>query len=180
MFDLQKPAVPFHRRPAVRGANKARRIAAILNRVLEVTLVIALSVMVLSICAQVVGRYVFNDAPGWSEEVATFLMAWITMLASAALLGRNGHIAVTILIERLPTPVARGLYWLRDSLIIAMSGFLVYYGVQLAVIGDRRQSPALEISMAYPYMAIPLGAGLIAFLTLLYRIDANTTAEGDE
>lgn len=145
------------------------RLANAVERVLDVVLVAAMGVMVVAICYQVFGRYVLNHAPGWTEEVARFLMVWITMLASAAVLRGNGHIAVTVLADALPSPFREIVAWLRDAVILVMAGALAWYGYAFAEIGGRRDSAALEISMYWPYLAIPLGGALMALLLTLKR-----------
>lgn len=145
------------------------RIADAVERLLDVILLVAITVMVFAICWQVFGRYVLNHSPVWTEEVARFLMAWITLLGSAAVLRRRGHIAVTFVIELLPRPVAFAVGLVRDTLILIMAGALGWYGYGFAVVGGRRDSAALEIPMFYPYLAIPIGAAMIALLLLLAR-----------
>lgn len=155
-----------------------RMTARLIERIIDMMLLMALAVMVVSICWQVFGRYVLNHAPGWTEETARFLMAWITMLGSAMVIRRDGHVAVTFVAESLP-PAARAVVgWLRDALIVIMSGALVWYGWQFAVIGARRESAALEISMFWPHLAIPVGGALIALLLALRRAGL-VAGEGD-
>lgn len=154
------------------------RVADTVERLLDALLLLAIAVMVVSICWQVFGRFVLNHSPGWTEEVARFLMAWITLLGSAAVLRRRGHIAVTFVIDLLPRPVALAVGLLRDLLILVMAGALGWYGYAFAVIGGRRDSAALEIPMFYPYLAIPVGAALIALLLLLSRAGREERAPG--
>ncbi|SME89905.1 TRAP-type C4-dicarboxylate transport system, small permease component [Tistlia consotensis] len=153
------------------------RLADAIERLLDALLLAAISVMVAAICWQVFGRYVLNHAPGWTEEVARFLMAWITLLGSAAVLRRRGHIAVTVVVELLPRPVAVAVGLVRDLLILVMAGALGWYGYAFAVIGGRRDSAAMEIPMFYPYLAIPAGAVLIGLLLLLARAGREDRTE---
>lgn len=154
------------------------RVADAVERLLDALLLLAIAVMVVSICWQVFGRFVLNHSPGWTEEVARFLMAWITLLGSAAVLRRRGHIAVTFVVDLLPRPVALAVGLLRDLLILVMAGALGWYGYAFAMIGGRRDSAALEIPMFYPYLAIPVGAALIALLLLLSRAGREERAPG--
>lgn len=146
------------------------RTASAIERILDAILLVTLVVMVASIAHQVFGRYVLDHAPGWTEEVARFLMAWVTMLGSAAVIRTEGHIAVTVVAEALPPTLREAVRWLRDAIIIAMAGALVWYGYGFALIGARRSSPALEISMYWPGLAIPVGAAFIALLLVLHRL----------
>lgn len=153
--------------------------ARAVERVLDIVLLGALVAMVASICWQVFGRYVLDHAPGWSSEISRFLIAWITMLGSARVIRADGHIAVTFVLDSLPRKVRLVVAFLRDTLILVMSGSLVYYGALFAELGGRRSSAATEISMAWPYLAIPVGGGLIALLLILRRA-ADWTGEPPE
>lgn len=146
------------------------KIAGTIERILDAVLLAALAVMVASIAYQVFGRYVLNHSPSWTEEVARFLMAWITMLGSAAVIRSEGHIAVTVVAEALPPRLREAVRWLRDVIIITTAGALAWYGYGFALIGARRASPALEISMYWPFLAIPVGAAMIALLLVLHRL----------
>jgi TRAP-type C4-dicarboxylate transport system permease small subunit len=155
-----------------------RTTARLIEGIIDMMLLLTLTVMVVSICWQVFGRYVLNHAPGWTEETARFLMAWITMLGSAMVIRRDGHVAVTFVADALPPAPRAVIAWVRDALILIMSGALVWYGWQFARIGARRESAALEISMFWPHLAIPVGGALIALLLALRRAGL-AAGEGD-
>jgi TRAP-type transport system small permease protein len=155
-----------------------RSIARAIERVLDVALLAMITVMAVSICWQVFGRYVLNDAPSWTEETARFLMAWITMLGSAIVMRRDGHVSVGFIADSLPPGPRAAIAWIRDTLILVMAGSLVFYGYQFAVLGGRRESAALEIPMFWPYLAIPVGGALIALLLALRRA-GQLAGEGD-
>lgn len=156
------------------------KLATAIERGLIGVLLVVLTVMVTAIVIQIVGRYVFSTTPSWTEEIARMCMAWVTMLGSAALVRRDDHIAVTAMIDACPPALARALLALRDALILVMAGGLTYYGYGLALIGGRRTSPALDIPMFYPYLAIPVGAALIAVMLVLHRLGTAHRDIGSE
>ncbi len=150
------------------------RLSAWADRVefwMNALLALMLFVLVACLCWQVYGRYVLNNAPGWTEEVARFLMVWVTMLGSAVVMRRNGHIEVTALVMALPRPLRLAVLWLRDAVVLACAGVLVWYGYGLAEIGGQRLTPALEIRMYWPFLAIPLSGALMAFFLCIRRIE---------
>ena len=147
------------------------RAADVLENGLNALLAVMLAVLVASLVYQVFGRYVLNHAPSWTEELARFLMVYITMLGSAALIRREGHISVNVLVDALPAPLRHAVLWLRDAIMLSAAGFLMWYGYGFALIGARRASPALEISMYWPVLAIPISGLLIAMFLVLARLD---------
>lgn len=156
---------------ASKPEGRVLRPSEVLQRILNTLSAVFLGVMAFAICAQVFGRYVLDDAPGWSEEVAKFLMAWMTMVAAGALVRDDGHISVTVLTDRLPSAVAMLIAALRDMLILGMAMILAYFGFLFAEFGLNSRASATEISMAWAYAAIPAGGLLVAVMLVLKRIE---------
>src|SRR5690625_519253 len=158
-----------------------RRLGALgdkTERGLNMLLAVMLAVLVASLVYQVFGRYVLNHAPSWTEELSRFLMVYITMLGSSSLIRRQGHVAVNVLVDALPEPFRQMLLWLRDAIMLSAAGFLMWYGYSFALIGARRASPALEISMYWPILSIPISGALIALFLVLGRLDPRYPPDG--
>lgn len=154
------------------------RVAAYLERLLDGLMAIALVVMLCSMVYQVFGRYVLDHAPSWSEELARYLMVWLTMLGSAAVLRSGGHISVTTLVDALgPTALAVVLA-MRDAAMVAASGVLAWWGILFAQMNSVQESAAMEIPMSIPYAALPVGAGLIVLMVLLARLAGGRVPAG--
>jgi len=169
--DIREVAQPQWR---LRLGNAADAIESALNALLAIMLV----VLVGSLVYQVFGRYVLNHAPSWTEELSRFLMVYITMLGSSSLIRRQGHVAVNVLVDALPEPFRQMLLWLRDAIMLSAAGFLMWYGYSFALIGARRASPALEISMYWPILSIPISGALIALFLVLGRLDPRYPPDG--
>ena len=134
--------------------------------------------MLLAIATQVVARFALGAPTVWAEELARFLLVGITMIGAAALIERDEHIAIDILVLALPDRAQAALGWLRDAITLGVCGLLVHYGWLLSGIGARQSTPGLGIKMSLPYMAIPLGAALMALALTLSRI-ARAEARAD-
>jgi len=153
-----------------RKDNVFRRIATRIERLLDGVMALALVVMLCSMLYQVFGRYVLQHAPGWSEELARYLMVWLTMLGSACVLRSGGHISVTTVTDRLSPAALTWALAVRDAALVATSGILAWWGVLFAEMNEVQESAALEIPMSIPYAALPVGAVLIVLLVLLARL----------
>jgi TRAP-type transport system small permease protein len=141
-----------------------------IERVLDVWLGAAIAVMVGSMIWQVLGRYVFGHAPGWSEELSRFMMLWVAMLGSAAALRAGGHLSVTVLVDMLPPRGVTVVLALRDAVLVGAAGLLVWQGFLFARLNGAQESAALEIPMTIPYAALPAGAALILVMVVLSRL----------
>lgn len=145
-------------------------MATLLERLLDGVLAVALAVMLFSMLYQVFGRYVLDHAPGWSEELARYLMVWLTMLGSASVLRSGGHISVTTLTDRLGPAALASVLAVRDAALVATSGVLAWWGVLFSEMNGVQESAAMEIPMSIPYAALPAGAVLIVLMVLLARL----------
>lgn len=133
---------------------------SLLFRGLSAICVILLIVMMLSVGLQVVMRFAFNSPLVWSEELARFTMVWLALLASALVMRKGQHIAMTGIF---PTPpwllsIIRGAVVIASVLILSI---IVYHGWELAERTMRQRSASLGLPMGYMYAAIPVSAFLI-------------------
>lgn len=151
-------------------ARLAARAADGLERLLDAALIVLLLVMTASVVWQVFARYALAAAPSWSEEVARYLMVWVTFLGAAAVLRSGGHITVGVLADRLPPRLRAAVLVVRDLVILFAAGVLALYGWRYAQAMGFQDSAALEISMSIPYAALWVGGGLIAVMVILTRL----------
>jgi C4-dicarboxylate transporter, DctQ subunit len=118
----------------------------------------AMSIIVL---LQVFFRFVIYIPFPWSEESARYLMIWMGMVGAAAAMRYGRHIGVTVLIERLPPRVCRFLSPFTDIAMVAFLVVMAREGFRLAMENAVQYSPAMNLPMLVPYLAIPIGAALM-------------------
>jgi TRAP-type C4-dicarboxylate transport system permease small subunit len=115
-------------------------------------------------------RYVLGVGAQWPEPIAILLMMVFTFIGAAAAYRAGGHIAVTMLTDRLPRPAQRAVERLVDLLMLLICVFVVWYGTRLCVetMGQSiAELPWLPVGVTYA--AIPLGA-LATLLFVLERM----------
>lgn len=134
--------------------------------VLDVALVLSLGGLATAVLIQVVARYVLNAPPFWTEELARFLLIWLTFMGALAAHRDGEHISVTWLPEMLG-PRGRHLQALLcHALVLAVLLIITKAGADITRTG-RQTAPALGISMAWFYAALPVASGLMALVSLL-------------
>src|SRR6185436_12940258 len=62
---------------------------------------VALAVMTVVVCYEVISRYIFNAPTTWVTEVSTYLFVAVVFLGLAEAQRANAHIQVEILVDRL-------------------------------------------------------------------------------
>lgn len=128
--------------------------------------ILAMAIMAIVIPYEVAGRYLLGAMPSWSGEAATFSLVWLSMMGAAIGLRKGYQISLTTVIDRLPHPAARLVRGGSQVLMLALLLILTWYGLQQTLINLSQTSPALEISMALPYAALPAGFGLMLLITI--------------
>lgn len=151
-------------------ATGAARIGGWIERGLDAVLALMILVMTGAIVWQVFARYVLDAAPNWSEELARFLMPWVAMVGSAAVLRGGGHVSVTALVERLGRGPAAVIRAVRDLVMLAIALVLIVHGYNFAELNGFQDSPAFEVPMSVPYAAMPVGGVLILLMVIIARL----------
>lgn len=117
--------------------------------------------MVVIQAAGVVFRFILHDSLSWSDEVSSYLFVWLTCLGAATGVKLRVHPEVKALADRLPAVTHSALRDITDLAIIALGVVFVVYGSDMLALMGTETASSLPISMVYPYLAIPVGGGLL-------------------
>jgi TRAP-type C4-dicarboxylate transport system permease small subunit len=124
-------------------------------------LIALLAAMAIIIFANVVLRYSTNQSIEWAEELARYMMVWLTFLGAGPVLRYGGHIAVENLQDSLPLAWARAI---RVFIAVMLTGFFIFIIWYGAIYVDRVQyqmTPTTQVSMSWVYGAMPVGGILL-------------------
>jgi len=127
------------------------------NRWILITMLAVMSVIIFT---NVVLRYTTNQSIEGAEEVARHLMIWLTFLGCGPVLRYGGHIAVENLQDILPRPIAIAMRLCIALLVFGLFAFLAWFGLEYMDRTQYQQTPATQISFAYIYAALPIGAAM--------------------
>ena len=116
---------------------------------------------VLAILLQVFCRYVLNAPLTWPEELAVLTFGWMIFLGAALVQGSDSHIAIDTLRRRAGAQLGRTLDLVRQVAIGIAAVVLIWQGVALASRTVRLTYPAMGISRAFLYGAVPVCFALL-------------------
>jgi TRAP-type C4-dicarboxylate transport system permease small subunit len=138
---------------------------------------IAIVLMSIIVPIGVFMRYVLGVGAQWPEPIAILLMVVFTFIGAAAAYRAGGHIAVSMLTDRLPPGWRKGFEVLVDVLMLAVCGFVAWYGTRLCIetMGQSiAEIPWMPVGVTY--IAIPAGA-VLTVLFVLERMVAGPQHE---
>ena len=144
--------------------------SAVLNRIVEVVVVVLMAALVLDVWIGVADRYVFRWQLNWPEILARYLMIWMAFLAISCAIARREHIGLTILIDRLPMALRRSALILCDILALGLFLYVLWYGVGFAMGGANRRAMIFDMSMAPAFAAVPAAAAMCVIQLALCMI----------
>jgi TRAP-type C4-dicarboxylate transport system permease small subunit len=136
------------------------------GEVLKPVVFTGMAALIFVITLQIVSR-VFFTSVSWTEEVARFLLIWITFLGAALAFQQGRHIAVTLLRDSLPPLAGRILSGAAVLVVLAFLISLAKIGWGYMNLQSFQKSPSLRLSMTYIYAVMPLSAMIMAGLSVL-------------
>ncbi|MEP3390110.1 MAG: TRAP transporter small permease [Reichenbachiella sp.] len=140
-----------------------------LDEILEKSLSILLGLMVINVLWQVASRYLLNDPSAFTDELSRYLLIWVGLLGAAYASGKGMHVAIELLERKLSEKQKRFQQICIRLLICAFALFtLIIGGTRLVVISFQlgQTSSAMQLSLGYVYLALPLSGVLICFYAL--------------
>lgn len=145
-----------------RAAGMLRALERGLVTTNQVLVILMMMVMATLVFTNVVSRYVFAHSLNWSEEIARYLMVWVTYIGAGLAMREGQHVAIEFGQAALP----RALHpWLRGVVAATILVFLVVLtiaGIQFSDFAWRQRSPVMQWPMGAVYLAIPIGSTLFA------------------
>ena len=130
---------------------------------------VAILLMVVVIMIQVFFRYVLNNALPWPDEVARFLMLWMTGLIAPSAYRWGGFVSIDILERFLPKLISNLLilFLLTLSLGVLIIGFelglkhinagWIFSSASIKIPYHLIGGKAEAIKLAWMYMSLPVG-----------------------
>ena len=125
---------------------------------------------------QVIYRYALAQPLQWSEELARYLFAWICLLGAALGVRKRAHFGINFFLRVESVRAGRIIMFSAYLVMGIVAVALLVNGVFLVQKTAAQRSPAMEISMAWPYACVPAGAALM--LVHLFSLALREAANG--
>ena len=168
--------------------NKLNLLKNAMTRVLEFALIVAVAALVGSVVWGVMTRtsgdfvvaYSGGSTTGiwawlptgqaqWTEELAKFLLIWVSLLGGAVAFGRQSHLGVDYFVGKLDKDASQ---WSR----MVVHAVVMFFAIAVLVVGGMRvvsntlameqTTPVLGWKMGHVYLALPIAGVFVILYTL--------------
>jgi len=139
----------------------AHHLDRTLGGLVEAVAAVLVLVEIIILGAGVAARYVFHAPLVWSDELASILFLWLSMLGAVVALRRGEHMRMTGLVSRVSPQTRTLLEAVAITASIAFLLLIIPHAIEYAEEESFIVTPALEITNAWRAAAIPVGVGLM-------------------
>lgn len=140
---------------------------------IKVVLGLLLGIMLVVALLEVVRRYFLGKSFPWSEELVKYLIIWVSLLGGAVSYKEYGLVYFDMVVDKLTNRKKAIVQFISNTITV---GFIIF--VLINSIGTvtspsilQQKSIGLQISMVYPYLAIPIGMTLMLLFGLHHYKD---------
>ncbi len=140
-----------------------------IDKAIEFLLIAIMSILVLDVLWQVFSRYVLASPSSFTDELAGFLLIWVGLLGAAYVAGKNEHLAIDLMLQKMKGTKKRNLQIIINSIVGVFAIFVMVFGGTWLVytrfiLGVK--SAALALPLGYVYLIVPVSGLLILYYTI--------------
>jgi TRAP-type C4-dicarboxylate transport system permease small subunit len=149
---------------------KINGVSITLNRLTERTVLGLGLTMTIVVVSQVVCRYLLNYSLFWSEELARYLLVWLTFLGAAVAYRRRAHPRIDVL-HRCFSPRTQSIVTQAMRLLsLLFFGVMICYGTAFSYFVRNQTTPALGLPKWLIFAIIPISGSLLAVHAFAFLI----------
>lgn len=150
-----------------------------IDKVIATILVAIMSILVIDVLWQVFSRYVLSAPSSFTDELAGFLLIWVGLLGAAYVAGKNEHLAIDLMLQKMSGVKRRRLQIIINAIVGVFALFvmviggiwLVYTRFYLGV-----KSAALALPLGYVYLVVPISGILVIYYAIDNSLNLKTEA----
>lgn len=132
-----------------------------------------LAIAVFLVFYQVLTRFILNDAAVWSEVLARAVIVWGVFLIMGPAIRYGKMIPIDVLRSLLPQDKQIWIIRIVTAAIALFLCILIWYGYKMTLRVMNQQVAMLNVSVAWFYVSIPIGAVLALPGLFLAHLDAE-------
>ena len=155
-----------------------KQLRKILNRSLYILAGGSFLAMVALTCWQIFARYILKNPSSWSEEMVSYLFAWMSLLGASIVVGERGHMNIPIVVERMSAKWRKTFAVFGEVVALAFAlVILIYGGIQIIGLAMGQMTSSLGLPIGIFYIVLPLSGVINVIYTALNIWDIVTNRE---
>ncbi len=144
-----------------------KTLRKVLNLILNILAGGSFLVMVVLTCWQVFTRYILGNPSSWSEELVSYMFAWMSLLGASLVTSERGHMNIPILGEHVGPGARKLLLCLGEVIAFLFSlVILVFGGVKIANLAMGQMTSSLGVPIGIFYVVMPV----CGILNMIYTV----------
>jgi TRAP-type C4-dicarboxylate transport system permease small subunit len=156
-----------------------RAVVRTATHALEILTLIGMSVVSVTMVAEVILRYGFGSSLIFTEELTRYTMVWVAFLGGVVALRDGAHVATGGIGDRFGPAIGRAASLLADGLALLFLVTLAWASLQTLPNQRDQYTTTLEISIFWFYLAIPVGAVLMVLVIVGRRLGVVEAERND-
>lgn len=140
-------------------------------------------VLTLDVLWGVFSRYVLDSQSRWTEELATYLLVWVSLLGAALVFRDRGHLGVDYFVGKLDPAARRLSALIAEGAVILFGAFVLVFGGGMMVIETLRSgqvTAAMGWPVGYLYTVVPLSGFFVVAFSIEHLVTGRTTEFADD
>ncbi|MFF2632460.1 TRAP transporter small permease [Microbacterium sp. NPDC058021] len=154
------------------------RIRLLLERTLAAVCIVTFVALVAIVSWQVFTRQVLGNSAPWTQEAANYTFVILAVFAGAYVFSERGHIAVAMLVEKLPLGGQKIMGLVTELIVIFFIVFVfIIGGSRVAENAWGQDLSTLPFTVGQLYLVLPIAGVMIVFFSLVHIIGILAGAE---
>lgn len=141
---------------------------------------VLIGLLTLFVSWEVFARFVLHSGQYWAQEASLIAMSWIGLLGAAAAVWSDGHISLTLIVDRLPAVGKRILRAFADLAVAGLSLVLFITGITLVEGTMGGTWSSIPIPIGYTNMIVPVTAAIMFLFSLVRFVRKAFGVDGTE
>lgn len=140
--------------------------ADVLYRIIQIVSMGIFVTMIFSVSIAVIGRYIFNSAPSWTEEVGILCLIYLGFFTAALGIKDGRHIRMNLIDYIFPQKICKIMHFLSYVVLLILSIVLIKIGLDAIKLSWMAKLPATGIRMSFKYGVVYVAAICNVFMAL--------------
>jgi TRAP-type C4-dicarboxylate transport system permease small subunit len=135
-----------------------KSIYRIMDTLRNILIVVFFSTIIVVCFADVAFRYApWIKSLGWAEEILRYLNVWIILLGASVATKRKAHLSMQYFLHRFFPKHKTMITQIVYVIVLIFLAIMIIFGTQKTIQNIQQQVQAFPITIAWFYLAIPVG-----------------------